>query len=149
MIEYLTKNAARNIFYGGSLFFFVAFAALVADSFRQARLIEATHPISAGTAHGKRIWEQKACFDCHTLFGEGARFAPELGKVWLKYSGGSDPASAREALKGWFALQPTGVADRHQMPQFNLSDSDLNDLIDFLQWTSSVDTQGWPSNAPK
>jgi nitric oxide reductase subunit C len=149
MAEYLTKSAARNIFYGGSLFFFVAFAALVADSFRQARVMEITHPISAGTAHGKRIWEQNACFDCHTLYGEGARFAPELGKVWLKYGGASDPATAREALKGWFAAQPTGVADRHQMPQFNLSDADLNDLIDFLQWTSTVDTQGWPSHAPK
>jgi nitric oxide reductase subunit C len=149
MMEHLTKSAARNIFYGGSIFFFLIFAVLVADSFRQARVMEATHPISATAAHGKRVWERHACFDCHTLFGEGARFAPEVGKVWLKYGGAKDPSGARDALKAWFAAQPTGVADRHQMPQFHLTDGDLNDLIDFLQWTSAVDTQGWPSHAPQ
>ena len=76
----------------------MSLAALLADNFRRARLIEAAHPISAGPR------KQKACFDCHALFAEGARFAMELGKVWLKYVGGSDPASVREALKGWFAL---------------------------------------------
>lgn len=149
MMEHLTKNAARNIFYGGSLFFFVVFAALVADSFRQARVMEGSHSISASVAHGKRIWEQHACFDCHTLYGEGARFAPEIGKVWLKYGGAKDPDGARDTLKAWFAAQPSGVSDRHQMPQFHLSDADLNDLIDYLRWTSTVDTQGWPSHAPQ
>jgi hypothetical protein len=57
--------------------------ALVGNSYMQARVIEQTYPISAEAEHGKRIWERRACFDCHTLFGEGARFAPELGKVWL------------------------------------------------------------------
>ena len=32
MTEGLTKAAARNIFYGGSLFFFLVFAALTAHS---------------------------------------------------------------------------------------------------------------------
>ena len=143
-MERLTTTAARNIFYGGSVFFFFVFAALVANSFVQARTMERTHPISVEVAHGKRVWEQKACFDCHTLYGEGARFAPEIGKVWLKYGGDKDPAAAEEALKSWFAAQPTGVAGRHQMPQFHLSDADLHDLIAFLRWTSSIDTQNWP-----
>ncbi|WPP02960.1 cytochrome c [Methylocella tundrae] len=148
-MERLTTAAARNIFYGGSIFFFIVFALLVGNSFIQARIMEQTNPISAEAAHGKRIWEQKACFDCHTLFGEGARFAPEIGKVWLKYGGAKDPAGAEEALKGWFAAQPTGVPGRHQMPQFHLSDSDMHDLIAFLRWTSAVDTQNWPPHAPK
>ena len=91
-MERLTTAAARNIFYGGSIFFFVIFALLVGNSYMQARDIELNHPISADAARGKRVWEKKACFDCHTLFGEGARFAPELGKVWLKYGGDKDPA---------------------------------------------------------
>ena len=148
-MERLTTAAARNIFYGGSIFFFVIFALLVFQSFMQARVMEQTNPISTEAAHGKRIWEQKACFDCHILFGEGARFAPELGKVWLKYGGAKDPAGAEEALKGWFAAQPTGAPDRHQMPQFHLSDADAHDLIAFLRWTSAIDTQNWPPHAPK
>lgn len=148
-MERLTTAAARNIFYGGTVFFFVVFALLVGNSYMQARVMEQTNPISAESAHGKRIWEQKACFDCHTLFGEGARFAPELGKVWLKYGGAKDPAGAEEALKAWFAAQPTGADGRHQMPQFHLSDADLHDLIAYLRWTSAVDTQNWPPHAPK
>ena len=143
-MERLSKAAARNVFYAGSLAFFVIFALLVGDSFRQARRMEITNPISTEVAAGKRVWERHACFDCHTLYGEGARYAPELGKVWLKYGGDKDPDSARAALHAWFAAQPTGVEDRHQMPQFHLSDRDLDNLISFLAWTSRVNTQGWP-----
>ena len=111
--------------------------------------MERRYPISEAAAHGKRIWEKKACFDCHTLYGEGARFAPEIGKVWNKYGGNADPESTKVALKTWFQAQPTGIDDRHQMPQFKLSDQDLSDLIDFLRWTSDIDTQGWPAHASK
>jgi nitric oxide reductase subunit C len=149
MNDILTKAAARNIFYGGTIFFFVVFALLVGDSFRQARIMEATNPISAEVAQGKRVWERHACFDCHTLYGEGARFAPELGKVWDKYGGATDAATARGVLKGWFGAQPTGIEDRHQMPNFHLSDQELDDLISFLAWSSKVDTQGWPPQPAK
>ena len=144
MAEVLTKAAARNIFYGGTVFFFAVFALLVGQSFYQARQIETAHPISDAVASGKRVWEKHACFDCHTLYGEGARYAPEVGQVWLKYGGATDENGAREALKAWFKAQPTGVADRHQMPNFKLSEQDLDNLIEFLRWTSAVDTQGWP-----
>jgi nitric oxide reductase subunit C len=149
MNDVLTKAAARNIFYGGTIFFFAIFVLLVADSFRQARVIEAANPISDQVAAGKRVWERHACFDCHTLYGEGARFAPELGKVWLRYGGASDPDTARQALKGWFAAQPTGAEDRHQMPNFHLSDQDMDAVISMLEWSSKVNTQNWPPNAPK
>ena len=148
-MELLTKSAARNIFYGGSIFFFVIFAGLVADSYRQSRVMETTHPINTAVEHGKHLWERHACFDCHTLFGEGARYAPEVGKVWLKYGGDADKEGAVSALKAWFAAQPTGADDRHQMPQFNLSDTELDELIEFLAWTSRVDTQNWPPTPKK
>lgn len=144
MVERLTKAAARNIFFGGTIFFFLVFVLLVGDSFRQARSIEQANPVSASVAAGKRVFERKACFDCHTLFGEGARFAPEIGKVWLKYGGATDPDGARAGLKTWFAAQPTGIDDRHQMPNLHLTDKELDDVIDFLRWTSAVDTQNWP-----
>jgi nitric oxide reductase subunit C len=149
MNDILTKTAARNIFFGGTAFFFIVFVLLVGDSFRQARMIETTNPISDAVAQGKHVWERHACFDCHTMYGEGARFAPELGQVWLKYGGATDPAGASAALKDWFAAQPTQVDDRHQMPNFHLSDQELDNLIAFLAWTSRVNTQGWPPQAAK
>jgi len=144
MSETLTKAAARNIFYGGTVFFFVVFAALVVHSVGKANAIAETHPITASVAAGKRVWEKHACFDCHTLMGEGARFAPELKNVWQRYGGDKDPVTARESLKTWIKSQPTGVEGRHQMPQFNLSDKELDDIVNFLEWNAGIDTQNWP-----
>lgn len=140
----LTKAAARNIFYGGTVFFFLVFVGLVADSVHEANLIAEAHPITPSVEAGKRVWERHACFDCHTLMGEGARFAPELKTVWQRYGGDKDPDAAREGIKAWIQSQPTRVEGRHQMPQFNLTDEELNQLIDFLEWNSAIPTQNWP-----
>lgn len=147
MFENLTKSAARNIFYGGSLGFLLIFVVLVAQShlyIRNHSTDEAT--LSEAVIRGKRVWEEHSCINCHTLLGEGAYFAPELGNVWVRYGGPDNPQAARLGLKGWMRAQPTGVAGRRQMPQFDLNEQELDDLIDFLEWTSRIDTQGWPPN---
>jgi len=147
MSEGLTKSAARNIFYGGTAFFVILFAALavhshlyiVNTSTDQTTLTEAV-------VRGKHVWERHSCINCHSLLGEGAYFAPELGNVWVRYGGRDHPVGARMGLKAWMQAQPTGVAGRRQMPQFNLTDQELDDLVDFFEWTSRIDTQGWPPN---
>ncbi len=144
MSEVLTKAAARNIFFGGTVFFFVVFLALVADSVGTVSKITDKHPITPSVAAGKRIWEKKACFDCHTLMGEGARYAPELKNVWQRFGGDTDAEGARANLKAWFAAQPSHDPARHQMPQFHFSDQELEQIIDFLKWNSEIDTQNWP-----
>ena len=145
MAERFTKSAARNIFYGGSAFFFVTFVALTIHSHYYMRTVSTDEStLTEGVVRGKHVWEKNSCINCHSILGEGAYFAPELGNVWVRYGGKDDPASAREALKGWMKSQPSGVEGRRQMPQFNLSESQLDDLVDFLEWTSRINTQGWP-----
>jgi nitric oxide reductase subunit C len=143
----LTKSAARNIFYGGSLFFLLVFVALVAHSHYYIRTVSTDESkLTPSVVAGKRIWERHACVNCHTILGEGAYFAPELGNVWVRYGGREDSDSAREALKAWMQAMPSDVEGRRQMPQFNLTDQELDQLIDFLQWTSTIKTYGWPPN---
>lgn len=147
MAERFTRSAARNIFYGGSAFFLVAFVALTVHSHYYMKTVstdEAT--LTEGVVRGKEVWERKSCINCHTLLGEGAYFAPELGNVWVRYGGPDDAESARAALIAWMQAQPSGIEGRRQMPQFNLNDQELNDLVDFLEWTSRVKTEGWPPN---
>lgn len=147
MWDALTKSAARNIFYGGSIFFFLIFVALTAQSCNYATSKSTdAKGLTESVARGKRIWEHNACVDCHTILGEGAYYAPELGNVWVRYGGDKDPKSAREALKAWMQNQPTKVPGRRQMPNFHLTDPQLDDLINFLEWTSRIDTQKWPPN---
>lgn len=147
MAERLTKTGARNVFYGGSIFFFTIFVGLTAHSHYYIRTTSTDEStLTDGVARGKHVWEKNACINCHTLLGEGAYFAPELGNVWVRWGGKDDPEGARETLKSWMAAQPSGVDRRRQMPQFNLTEQELNDLADFLEWTSRIKTQNWPPN---
>jgi nitric oxide reductase subunit C len=146
-METFSKSAARNIFYGGSLVFLVIFLALTTQSHIYAlRNSTDVSTLTPAVVHGKRIWERHACINCHTILGEGAYFAPELGNVWVRYGGREDPQAARDALKAWIANQPTGIEGRRQMPNFHLSDQELNDLVDFFKWVSDIKTQDWPPN---
>jgi len=147
MSKQFTRSAARNVFYGGSAFFFLLFVGLTAHS-HWFILNESTDPetLTESVAAGKRVWEENACINCHTILGEGAYFAPELGNVWVRYGGREDPEGARAAIIAWMQAQPSGIPGRRQMPQFNLSDRELNDLVDFLRWASEIEAQDWPPN---
>jgi len=59
MWEALTKSKARNIFYGGSLFFFLVFAGLTAHS-HLYMLNTSTdgEGLTESVANGKRVWEK-------------------------------------------------------------------------------------------
>ena len=147
MREVMTKSMARNIFYGGSLFFILIFVGLTAHSHLyivNTSTDRAT--LTESVAKGKALWEKHACINCHTILGEGAYFAPELGNVMRRWAVQDDPQAAYEALKGWMDAMPTGIEGRRQMPQFNLSDEEYRQLADFLLWTGRINTQNWPPN---
>ncbi|NNE80579.1 MAG: cytochrome c [Silicimonas sp.] len=147
MSEVLTKSMARNIFYGGSLFFIVIFVGLSIHSHRYiVTTSTADAPLTEAVAAGKKVWEHHACINCHTILGEGAYFAPEVGNVMARWGVAEDPEDAFETLKGWMDGQPSGVEGRRQMPNFNLTDEDVRNLSEFLLWTNKIRTQDWPPN---
>ncbi|MBF0247753.1 MAG: cytochrome c [Alphaproteobacteria bacterium] len=147
MSEGLTKSAARNIFFGGTIFFFVVLIALAADSVSYINS-QSTNVagLTESVARGKAVWERHSCINCHTLLGEGAYYAPELGNVWNRFGGEAEADVARDGIKEWIKSQPTGIEGRRQMPHFDISDSDLDALVDFFRWTNSINTQNWPPN---
>ena len=147
MAEALTRSAARNIFYGGSLFFFLVFAGLTAHTHWYMKNVSTDETtLTESVLQGKHVWEENSCINCHTILGEGAYFAPELGNVWTRYGGRENPEGARAGLKGWIRAQPLNVPGRRVMPKFDLSEQELDSLVDFLQWTDSINTQNWPPN---
>lgn len=144
MSETLTKAAARNIFYGGTVFFFAVFALLSVHTVMSVNEAAEKNPVTPSVAGGKHVFEKHSCINCHTLLGEGAYYAPELGNVWVRFGGIEDASGARDAIKAWMEGQPSGVEGRRQMPQFNLTQKELDDLVDFFKWTSEINTQNWP-----
>jgi nitric oxide reductase subunit C len=147
MAEMLTKSAARNIFFGGSIFFFLVFAGLVAQTHLHAQSTSAHEAtLTPAVERGKRVWEKHACINCHTILGEGAYFAPELGNVFLRFGGDKDPQAARDAIRDWIKSQPSGTPGRRQMPNFHLNDQELDDIAAFLEWVSHIKNNNWPPN---
>lgn len=147
MREIMTKSMARNVFYGGSLFFILIFLGLSAHSHLYIRNTSTNaETLTPSVVHGKHLWEQHACVNCHTILGEGAYFAPELGNVMARWGVDDDPEAAFDTLKGWMQAMPTGIKGRRQMPFFDLTDEEYRALSDFLLWTGTIDTQDWPPN---
>lgn len=133
-----TKSMARNIFYGGSVFFILIFLALTFDTVKALPGRDNRGEITPQVALGKKVWEDNNCIGCHTLLGEGAYFAPELGNVYKR--------RGPDFIRTWMQIQPTGAPGRRQMPQFNLNDEELDAIVAFLKYSSEINTANWPPN---
>jgi len=144
MSQAFTKAMARNIFYGGTVFFFLLFLALTFDTMsglpERDNRAALEGPMGETIALGKKVWEDNNCIGCHTLLGEGAYFAPELGNVYQRMG------NSTAAIAGWIKAQPLGVPGRRQMPNFKLSDEELNAVAEFLKYSSEINAAGWPPN---
>lgn len=138
MSQAFTKSMARNIFFGGTTFFFLLLVALTFDTMQVLPKRDHRENITPAVAHGKEIWEKNNCVGCHSLLGEGAYFAPELANVYAR--------RGPEFIKAWIKAQPTKSPGRRQMPQFNLTEQELDDMVAFLKWTGEIDTAKWPPN---
>lgn len=134
----LTSQTARNIFYGGTVFFALLFAVIVFHTEQRIPQRSNVGELTPAVVRGKHIWETRNCIGCHTLLGEGAYFAPELGNVYTR--------RGPDFIKAWIKSQPTGAPGRRQMPNFHLNDQQLDDLTEFLKWTSKINTEQWPPN---
>jgi nitric oxide reductase subunit C len=133
-----TKSTARNIFYGGSTFFILLFLALTFQTEKSFPEYDNRANLTEQVVRGKKVWETNNCIGCHTLLGEGAYFAPELGNVY--------PRRGPEFIKAWIKSQPSKVPGRRQMPNFHLTDQQLDDLVAFLKYSSEIKTHKWPPN---
>jgi len=141
MNEVFTKSMARNIYFGGSLFFVLIFLALTFHTIKTIPELDNRAALTEQVKHGKEVWENNNCIGCHTLLGEGAYFAPELGNVYQRYG------ESREAIKAFIQFRPAeGIPGRRSMPQFNLTDEELDAVVEFLVYSSQINTQNWPPN---
>ncbi len=136
----LSKSQAKVFFLGGTGVFTAAFLSLTIDTHRKVPAQTRQANITAEVARGKRIWEDNNCMGCHTLFGEGAYYAPELtkaverrGKPWL-----------RMFLKNPEAMYPN---DR-KMVNYHFTDAQIEDAIAFFEWCGHVDLNGFPAKPP-
>ena len=135
----MNKKQARLFAIGSTVVATVVFLGLTLDSHRQFGKLTNADKITAEVTRGKDVWHANNCINCHTLFGEGAYYAPDLTKI-TKHRG--------EAYLKAYMRDPSKFYDetkhRRLMPKQDLSEQGITDLIAFLDWVSNVDNQGWP-----
>lgn len=136
----LSKSQAKLFFLSGTGVFSAAFLLLTFDTHRKVPAQTRQADITPAVSAGKRIWEDNNCMGCHTLFGEGAYYAPELtkvverrGKPWL-----------RVFLKDPEAMFP----NERKMVNYHFNDAQIEDAIAFLEWCGKVDLNGFPAKPP-
>lgn len=132
----LTKSQARAFFVGGTTLFSVIFLGLTVDTLRQVPKQTNQDKMTAQVVHGKEIWESNNCMGCHTLFGEGAYYAPELTKVYDRRG----PEWMKAFLKDPQAMYP----GERKMIQYNFDEAQIDALIAFFKWSGEVDLNGFP-----
>lgn len=133
----LSKSAAKAFFLGGTAVTAAIFLALTWDTFQQ--IPERTHAsaLTEPVKRGKDLWEKNNCMGCHTLFGEGAYYAPELTKVYERRG----PAFIRAQLKNPEAMYP----GQRKMTNYHFKDEEIEDLVAFFEWVGKVDLNGFPA----
>ena len=123
------------------MFFFLLFLALTFDTAGTLPDRDNRQNLTEQVALGKKVWEDNNCIGCHTLLGEGAYFAPELGNVYVRFG------KSKEAIKAFIRSRPVeGIEGRRSMPQFNLNDEELEAVAEFLKYSSEINTANWPPN---
>lgn len=135
----MNKRDTRRFAIGASLLSAAAFIGLTLHSHTQFDTLTNAQNITPAVTRGKDAWHNNNCINCHTVFGEGAYYAPDLTKI--------TQLRGENYLKAYLK-DPSKFYDetRHRrlMPKQDLSDQDITDLIAFLDWVSKVDNQGWP-----
>lgn len=100
---------------------------------------------------GKLVIQSRACIDCHTFFGNGAYYAPDLTKSWLDpvwdltwkpmYQG-----TSREDAIVKFLMQPNEFpVGLRFMPDLGITREEGEAVAAYLKWMSAVDTNGFPT----
>ena len=135
----MNKRQARLFAIGSTVVATIAFLGLTLDSHRQFGRLTNADKITAQVTRGKDVWHENNCINCHTIFGEGAYYAPDLTKITKLRGNAYLTAYMKDPSKFYDETR-----HRRLMPKQDISDADIAALISFLDWVSNVDNQGWP-----
>ncbi len=135
----MNKRQTRLFAIGSTGLAALVFLGLTIDSHRQFGQLTHAENITPSVSRGQDVWHANNCINCHTLFGEGAYYAPDLTKI-TQHRGTPYLSAFLRNPSAFYSEQK----HRRLMPNPNLSDPEIADLLAFLDWVSKVDNQGWP-----
>ena len=131
----LSKKQSRVFFLGGTVVTFLIFIGLTIYSLSKAQDQTHSENITNAVIRGKNLWEKNNCMGCHTIFGEGAYYAPELTKV-IERRG---DAYVKAVLMSEYPWQPNG----RKMVAYGFSEQEAQDIVEFFKWAGNVNLYGF------
>ena len=119
----MNKRQTRLFAIIGTLLAALLFLGMTIDSHRQFPALTHSDQITPEVTLGNKVWHKNNCINCHTLFGEGAYYAPDLTKITQLRGAAYLRAYMRDPAK-FYDEQKV----RRLMPKQNLSDADITGL---------------------
>lgn len=135
----MNKRQTRIFALASTAIAVIVFLGLTVDSHRQFPKLTNSENITDSVVRGQNVWHANNCINCHTMLGEGAYYAPDLTKITQHRGTPYLTAFLKDPSQFYNEQQ-----HRRLMPNPNLSDVEIVDLIAFMDWVSKVDNQGWP-----
>ena len=133
----LSKSQAKLFFVTATVGFSGVFLFLTYDTLKQMPERTNADQMTEEVIAGRIIWDENNCMGCHTLYGEGAYYAPELTKV-VEDRG---EVYIRTFLRDPAAMYP----GRRQMVDYDFTEEEIDSLIAFFTWIGNVDLNGFPA----
>ena len=135
----MNKRQTRAFFYAGTGLCGLLFLGMTIDTHRQIPKLTNEALLTPEVIQGKHVWHKNNCINCHTLMGEGAYYAPDLTKITQQRGAPYLKAFLKDPAKFY-----SEERDGRLMPNLELSDQEIDEVIAFLDWVGRIDTQGWP-----
>jgi nitric oxide reductase subunit C len=100
---------------------------------------------------GKMVIQSRACMGCHTFFGNGAYYGPDLTKAWLDpawetWQAMTGAATREEAMVKFLMDPETYRTWTRTMPNLGITQQEAEATVSYLKWMAAVDTNGFPPN---
>ena len=109
-------------------------AYVLGSSYGRASRAEIPEDVAAGVL----VWQSYGCEQCHTLYGQGGGYAPDLTHIIA--------LRGDEYIREFIVNPPAFHPEQRVMPRFTLTQTETQNLLAMLNWVDreTVAADDWP-----
>lgn len=103
-------------------------------------LTAGNNPENEEVKAGFALWKNYGCESCHTLYGQGGNYAPDLTHIYNQRGG--------EYIQAFIVSPSAYHPDERVMPRFPMTQTEITQIITMFEWTANTDSIAgeWPPN---
>jgi nitric oxide reductase subunit C len=138
----MSDRMAKAVFWVGTLVSLAVFLAMTAHTHANFDALTHADKLDERVVAGKHAFERYNCNDCHTILGFGGYYAPDLTRAYARLG--------EDAVRRRLESPEVVFEDSYRkMPQQHIPRADIENLVAFLEWVSSIENHDWPPQDSK